>query len=70
MIPPRDACAVARRRVPVIAASHQCFPVAPGKIATLLTRRNMTVVLRQSHNRKTVSVRIFDELKTCLTLGK
>jgi hypothetical protein len=54
----------------VITSSYQCFSVASGKIAAQLTHRNMTVVLRQSHNRKSVSVRIFEQPKTCLTLGE
>jgi hypothetical protein len=70
LIPPCDACAARRRHVLVITPSHQCFSAAAGKIATRLTRRNMTVVLRQSHSGWSVSVRIFEQPKTCLTLGE
>ncbi|MEB3984332.1 hypothetical protein OQ968_24100 [Mycobacterium sp. 663a-19] len=64
---PAGLQAVAAR---MIAASHQCFFAAVGKIAVRLTHTNMSVVLPQPHNRKSVSVRIFEASKTCLTLGK
>jgi len=54
----------------VTTSSYQCFSAAAGNIATRLTHRNMTVVLRQSHNRKSMPVRIFEQEKTCLTLGE
>jgi hypothetical protein len=54
----------------VITSSYQCFSEAAGNIAARITRCNMTVVLKQSHNRRSVSVRTFEQPKTCLTLGE
>jgi hypothetical protein len=53
-----------------ITPSHQRFSAASGNIAAGLTVHNVTVVLRQSHIGRSVSVRFFEQPKTCLTLGE